>query len=188
MPTTKATSKDHIAEVEAELATLISRHEQATSGVEHARQRLDVLATRRGEIASSAYFGDAPAVEELKTIDTETDELVRVVALAQDAAAALGGDIADAKERLAKERERASSAEVRRLRQERQAVRERALEAADALLDVLALDQSLHEKMVTAAQSGASVAGLENIARDYDGAGLHRALAERLRGYAQDWV
>ncbi len=61
MPATKSKSKDTIGEVEAELSTLVSRHAQATSGVEQARQRLDVLAARRGEIASAAYFGDEEA-------------------------------------------------------------------------------------------------------------------------------
>jgi chromosome segregation ATPase len=186
--TTKAQIKDTIGDIEAELSTLQDRHEQATSGVEQARARLDEIGRRRGEIASSAYFGDAPAVEELKTIDTETDELVRVVALAQDAAAALGADIADAKERLASERHRSSSEQVAQLRAERQAIREQALKAADELLAVLAEDKSLHEKMISAVQNGGNAATLENLARNHDEAALHRELGTKLRAYAPAWT
>jgi DNA repair exonuclease SbcCD ATPase subunit len=188
MPATKAAkSKDTSEAIEAELETLQYRNAQATSGVEQARQRLDVLAARRGEIASAAYFGDEAATKEIKKLDAESSNLVRVVALARDAGASLETDIEDAKKRLVEERRSQHETRLAKLRQDRGSVHEEALAAADALLDVLARDRQIHGAMVAAAQ-GVSARTLEVVSQDHAGAGLHRALSEKLRTYASAWI
>jgi predicted nucleic acid-binding Zn-ribbon protein len=132
MPTTTkakaaktAKTKNTLADIEGELELLQDRHGQATSGVEEARRRLDALATRRAVIATDAYFGAVPAVEEMAALDVEVSTLTRSISLALDAAGALEASIVDAKGRLAEAKRQVHRERYEELARERERLFER---------------------------------------------------------------